>query len=63
MDFLFDLGVSAILTTLKNLIHNPTRKAAVRKVMLKIYTQIGIVFANDEDFIDSAISAHDVITK
>lgn len=57
-DFLFDLGISALLTTLKLAIKNPERKAEVRKVMLKIYTQIGVVYGADEDFVAAANKAH-----
>ncbi len=57
-EFLIDLGISAILTTLKLAVKNPTRKAEIRRVMLKVYTQIGIVFSADSDFVDAAVKAH-----
>lgn len=54
-DFLFDLGVSVILTVLRESIKNPQRKAEVRRAMLKVWTQIGIVFGADEEFQEVAI--------
>jgi UDP-N-acetyl-D-mannosaminuronic acid transferase (WecB/TagA/CpsF family) len=58
MDWLFDLGISAVLSALKQAVKNPERKAAIRRAMLKVYTQIGIVFAADSDFAQAAENAH-----
>jgi hypothetical protein len=60
-DFLFDLGVSAILTALRSAVKNPERKAQFRRVMLKIYDQIGIVFGGDSEFMLSAIKQHKIV--
>lgn len=49
-EFLLDLGISAVLTSLKLAVKNPERKEQLRRVMLKIYTQIVIVYAGDESF-------------
>lgn len=54
----FDFGISAVLTALRASVKNPERKAAIRRVMLKIYTQIGLVFGADDDFIESAKKNH-----
>lgn len=59
-DFLLDLGVSAILTALRSAFKNPQKRNQLKKVMLKIYTQIGLVFSGDSEFIDSAVSAHKI---
>lgn len=49
-NILFDLGISAVLTALRESVKNPAKKAAVKKVMLKIKTQIDLIFADDPDF-------------
>lgn len=41
LDFLFDLGVTAVLSTLKTVIKSERSKAQYEKVMLKIYNSIG----------------------
>jgi hypothetical protein len=48
-DFLFDLGVSALLTTLRSVIKNPKSKEQYKKVMFKIYTQIKLAFPEFEN--------------
>lgn len=47
---LFDLGISVIFTALREAVKNPDKKAKLKKVMLKIKTQIEIVFSDDPDF-------------
>jgi len=47
---LFDLGISFVFTGLREASKNPAKKAALKKVMLKIKTQIELVFADDPDF-------------
>lgn len=61
LEFILDLGISAVLTTLREAIKNPERKLQVRRVMLKLYTQIGIVFGADDDFIDAAKKNHELV--
>jgi hypothetical protein len=46
-ELLFDLGISAILTSLKSAVNNYERKRQIKRVMVKIYRQIGIVFADE----------------
>lgn len=48
-DFLFDLGVSAIITTLRNL-KGPQKKATFKKVFLKINQLIKGVYGDDDEF-------------
>lgn len=48
-DFLFDLGVSAIITTLRGL-KGPEKKRKMKAVFLKIHTLIKGVYGDDPDF-------------
>lgn len=57
-EWLIDLGISAILTSLKLAVKNTETKEKIRRAMLKIYTQIGIVFGTDEAFISVAVKNH-----
>lgn len=59
-DFLLDLGISAILSALRSAFSNPYKRNQLKKVMLKIYKQIGLVYSGDSEFIDSAVSAHKI---
>lgn len=52
---LLDMGVSFVLSALKAAVKNPARKAELKKVMLKIYTVIGTVFADDSDFANASV--------
>jgi len=45
-DLLISMAASIILSTIKN----PGKKAALKKVMLKIYATIGSVYKGDPDF-------------
>lgn len=47
---LFDLGISFVFTALRESVKNPQKKAAVKRVMLKIKNQIDLVFGDDPDF-------------
>ncbi|MFN0108518.1 MAG: hypothetical protein ACKVZH_06655 [Blastocatellia bacterium] len=47
---LFDIGISAVFTALREAIKNPDKKAKLKRVMLKIKKQIEIVFGDDPDF-------------
>ena len=47
---LFELGISFVFTALREAVKNPTKKASLKKVMLKIKNQIDIVFSDDPDF-------------
>lgn len=49
-EILFDLGVSALLVVLKSLPKSETKKRQFKNVMLKIWTKIGEVYADDEAF-------------
>ena len=48
-DFLFDLGVSALITTLRG-IKGESKKKKFRAVFLKIHTLIKGVYGDDPDF-------------
>lgn len=45
-DFLIDIGVSAIISSIKN----PKNRAKLKAVMLKVYTKIKTAYADDPDF-------------
>lgn len=49
-DFLFDLGVSGVLSALRAAVHNPERARKIRNVCLKIATKIFEAYPNDEGF-------------
>lgn len=48
-DFLFDLGVSALITTLRG-IKGEKKKAQFKKIFLKVHTLIKGAYAGDPDF-------------
>lgn len=50
MDFLFDFGVTAILSVLKEAVKNKERKEKVKRQMLKIAAAILTVYGDDEEF-------------
>lgn len=54
-DFFLDIGISAVLTVLKQSVKNAERKAELKRVMLKIYNQIGLVYGGEDEFVDSAV--------
>lgn len=45
-EILIDIGIGAILRTLKN----PAKKAALRKAMLKVFNAIKVAYAGDAEF-------------
>lgn len=45
-DLLFGMGISVILSMLKN----PQKKAAIRKAMLKVFKGIKAAYAGDPEF-------------
>jgi len=45
-EFIIGMAMSVILSSVKN----PTKKASLKKAMLKIYKTIGMVYASDPDF-------------
>lgn len=49
-NILFDLGISAVLTALKQSIKDPKKKSELKRVFLKIRNQINSLYANDPDF-------------
>jgi hypothetical protein len=51
MDNMFiSMGISILLTALKDSVKNPKKKEELRKAMLKVYTSIKALYAGDEDF-------------
>lgn len=49
-NILFDLGISAILTALRESFKNAQRRAKLKAVMLKIAASIQAVYQDDPDF-------------
>ena len=49
-DLLLNMGISFVLTAIKESFKNPTKKAELKKAMLKIRNQINLLYAGDEDF-------------
>jgi len=47
---LFDLGISFVFTALREAVKNPQKKADLKKLMLKIKTQIELIWGDDPDF-------------
>ena len=45
-DILISVGITAILTAIKN----PDKKATLRRAMLKVFRAIRTAYAGDEDF-------------
>ena len=48
-DFLFDLGISAVITTLRG-IKGEAKKKKMRAVFLKLHKLIQGVYGDDEEF-------------
>jgi hypothetical protein len=46
LDLIINIGISAILTSIKN----PAKKASLKKAMLKVFNAIKTAYAGDEDF-------------
>jgi len=45
-DILINLGVSALLTAIKN----PNKKATMKRIFLKVFSSIWLQFSNDPEF-------------
>jgi hypothetical protein len=45
-EMIISMATAVILSAVKN----PTKKAALKKVMLKVYKTIGMAYAGDPDF-------------
>ena len=54
MNYFLDFAISILLTELKSVVKNPGKAAELKSVMLKIYTQIGVVFGTDPQFQEAA---------
>lgn len=51
MDFWLDLGISAVLSALRQSVKNAQRKAELKRAMYKIWSQIGFVYP---EFVDGS---------
>jgi len=49
-DFYLDLALSVLFSTLKTVIKNEERKAALKKAMLKLRNAIDVAYGDDDDF-------------
>ncbi len=49
-DLLLNMGISFVLTAIKESFKNPLKKAELKKAMLKVRNQINLLYAGDEDF-------------
>ena len=49
-DMLLNMGISFVLTAIKESVKNPEKKENLKKVFLKIYNAIGSLYAGDPDF-------------
>lgn len=49
-DMLLNMGISFVLTAIKESVKNPEKKESLRKAFLKIYRSIGTLYAGDPDF-------------
>jgi hypothetical protein len=47
-DWVFDLGISVILSAVKNAIKNPDRKEAYKRALLKVRDAINILYLSEE---------------
>ena len=51
MDNLFiNMGISFVLTAIKDSVKNPKKKEELKKALLKIRNAINMLYAGDEDF-------------
>jgi len=48
--FLVDFAISVILTTVRAVVKNPGKKAAMKKVFLKVVNSIRAAYQDDPDF-------------
>ncbi len=49
-DMLLQMGITFVLTAIKQSFKNPTKKAELKKAMLKVRDQINLLYAGDVDF-------------
>ena len=49
-DFLLNMGITTVLTAIKQSVKNPEKKATLKKAMLKIRNSINALYADDPDF-------------
>lgn len=49
-DLLLNMGISFVLTAIKEGFKNPSKKEDLKKAMLKIRNQINLLYAGDPDF-------------
>lgn len=49
-DLFLNMGVSFVLTAIKESFKNPVKKDELKKVMLKIRNQINLLYVGDPDF-------------
>jgi len=49
-DLLLNMGISFVLTAIKESFKNKTKKEELKKAMLKIRNQINLLYAGDADF-------------
>jgi hypothetical protein len=49
-EMLLQMGITFVLTAIKQSFKNPARKEDLKKVMLKIRNQINLLYAGDPDF-------------
>lgn len=49
-DLLLNMGISFVLTAIKESFKNPARKEELKRAMLKIRNQINLLYAGDPDF-------------
>ncbi len=49
-DMLLQMGITFVLTAIKQSFKNPTKKIELKKAMLKIRDQINLLYAGDADF-------------
>lgn len=49
-DLLLNMGISFVLTAIKESFKNPKKKEELKRAMLKIRNQINMLYAGDPDF-------------
>ena len=49
-DFLINMGITIVLTAVKNTFKSSSAKAKYKAAMLKVYNAIKVSFAGDPDF-------------
>lgn len=49
-DYLESFAINGILTMVKLSVKNEAKKASLKKALLKIYTAVRVLYADDPDF-------------